>query len=108
MNSVINPKLAALAAQLDTANARYRKLLATMEDSHERDDLTDVVLHKIYRLEDRLAAVRATNLDELKLKARYVDFDCMGADLPEAIMRDLQVLDGNRTENGTGQTNCSK
>jgi hypothetical protein len=31
----------------------------------------------VFKLEDGLAAIAAANLEELKLKARYVDADCI-------------------------------
>ena len=52
----------------------------------------------VFKLEDGLAAIAAVNLDELKLKACYVDADCiMGLDkqigkLPASIIRDLLAL----------------
>jgi hypothetical protein len=79
----INPKLIALAAKIDKANA-----LAEKHGTHDA----------VFKLEDSLAAIAGTNLEEMKLKARYVDADCiMGLDeqlgkLPASIIRDLLAL----------------
>jgi hypothetical protein len=51
-----------------------------------------------FKLEDGLAAIATVNLEELKLKARYVDADCIvGLDkqigpLPVSIIHDLLAL----------------
>jgi hypothetical protein len=57
----------------------------------------------VFKLEDSLAAIAATNLEELKLKARYVDHDCI-VDLDEqsgklaaSIIHDLLALDRKPT-----------
>jgi hypothetical protein len=52
----------------------------------------------VFKLEDSLAAIAATNLEEMKLKVRCVDLDCItGLDeqigkLPASIIRDLRAL----------------
>jgi hypothetical protein len=49
-------------------------------------------------MENSLAAIAATNLEEMKLKVRYVDLDCIiGLDeqigkLPASIVRDLLAI----------------
>jgi hypothetical protein len=59
----INPKLIALAAKIDKANV--------LAEEHGTYDA-------VFKLEDRLAAIAATNLEEMKLKARYAEVDCLG------------------------------
>ncbi len=77
----INPKLTALSAKIDKAS----------EIAKERGTYNDV-----FNLEDILAAIPATNLEEMKLKARYVDLDCIVDEqigkLPTSIIRDLWAL----------------
>jgi hypothetical protein len=79
----INPKLIALAAKINKANA--------LAEEHGTYDA-------VFKLEDGLAAIAAVNLEELKLKARYVDADCIvGLDkqigpLLASIIRDLRAL----------------
>jgi hypothetical protein len=52
----------------------------------------------VFKLEDGLAAIAAANLEELKLKARYVDADCIVdldeqiGKLPASIIHDLLAL----------------
>ena len=79
----INPKLTALAAKINKANV--------LAEEHGTCDA-------LFKLEDSLAAIAATNLEEMKLKVRYVDLDCItGLDeqigkLPASIIRDLLAL----------------
>ncbi len=78
----INPKLIALAAKIDEANG-----LAEKRGTY----------NAVWKLEDRLAAIAATNLEEMKLKARYAEVDCLGMEeqigkLPASIIRDLLAL----------------
>jgi hypothetical protein len=79
----INPKLIALAAKIDRAN-----VLAEERAAYDA----------VFKLEDSLAAIAATNLEEMKLKVRFVDLDCItGLDeqigkLPASIIRDLRAL----------------
>jgi hypothetical protein len=80
----INPKLIALAAKINKANV--------LAEEHG-------TCGAVFKLEDSLAAIAATNLEEMKLKVRYVDLDCItGLDeqigkLPASIIRDLLALD---------------
>jgi uncharacterized protein (UPF0261 family) len=79
----LNPKLIALAAKIDKAS-----VLAEKRDTYKA----------VFQLEDRFAAIAAMNLEEMKLKARYVDVDCiMDMDkqigpVPASIIRDLLAL----------------
>ena len=59
-----------LAAKLDTEKARYEQMRIAGRAEAE----TCPVLSRIYRLEERISKVRATNLAELKLKARAACF----------------------------------
>jgi hypothetical protein len=79
----INPKMIALAAKINKANV--------LAEEHGTCDA-------VFKLEDSLAAIAATNLEEMKLKVRYVDADCIvGLDkqigpLPASIILDLLAL----------------
>jgi hypothetical protein len=79
----VNPKLIALAAKIDKANA-----LAEKRGTRAA----------VFKLEDSLAAIACTNLEEMKLKVRYVDADCIMdwseqiGKLPASIIRDLLAL----------------
>jgi hypothetical protein len=74
----------ALAAKINKANV--------LAEEHGTYDA-------VFKLEDSLAAFAATNLEEMKLKVRCVDLDCItGLDeqigkLPASIIRDLLALD---------------
>jgi hypothetical protein len=86
----INPKLIALAAKIDE--------IETILDSggYGDDGEDDAAAEKLVELEGKLAKVVATTLEEMKLKARYVDLNCVRADnigpLPASIIRDLLAL----------------
>jgi hypothetical protein len=80
----INPKLIALAAKINKAN-----VLAEERRTYDA----------VFKLEDSLAAIAATNLEEMKLKVRFVDLDCIASldeqigKLPASIIHDLLALD---------------
>jgi len=87
-----------LTAKIDAEKARYNQIKAAMDDSRGRDDATRPVLSRIYRLEERIAKARATNLDELKLKARACCFvpgeydPNYDDDIAKSIVVDLLVM----------------
>jgi hypothetical protein len=87
----INPKLIALAAKLEKAN-----VLAEERDSYDA----------VFELEDRLVAMPGTNLEEMKLKARYVNVDCIHDEqigkLPASIIRDLLALNRKQKPSASG------
>ena len=88
----INPKLAALAAKMDSEKAKYRHIIATMDASHERDGITFPILDRICALEERAAKVVGTNLEDLKLKSLFACFDSVHFDPDESIIRDLLAM----------------
>ena len=59
----INPKLAALAAELDEAHAHARAVEAAADNR-----VSSAAYSKIWKLGKKLARMAATNLEELKLK----------------------------------------
>jgi len=87
-----------LTAKIDAEKARYNQIKAAMDDSRGRDDATRPVLSRIYRLEERISKVRATNLDEVKLKARACCFASGEYDpdydeeIAPSIVRDLLAM----------------
>jgi hypothetical protein len=89
----INPKLIALAAKLNEANTCALSLEAR-ED--EPGSAANLAVQKAYRnirkSEDKLARAAATNLEEMKLKARYADLFLVGDTMAKSIVRDLRAL----------------
>jgi len=83
-----------LAAKLDTEKARYEQMRIAGRAEAE----TCPVLSRIYRLEERISKVRATNLAELKLKARACCFASGEYDpdydeeIAPSIIRDLLAM----------------
>ncbi len=71
----INPKMSAINAKLDEAYTRARVLQATDDGSLKADLARQKVYDKIWNLSVRLAEIPAANLEEAKLKARYVVCD---------------------------------
>ena len=59
----INPKMAALAAKIDDAKARFFELSASTDRNYD--------FIKILEAEVKLDKMAAVNLDELRLKARH-------------------------------------
>jgi hypothetical protein len=87
--TTINPKLAAIAAKLDAAQAHLRAVKARKDD----DDAEKTKAYdRLYKLEDNLAEAVATNLDEMKLKARWADIASGDYAVAESIVRDLRAL----------------
>lgn len=87
--NTINPKLAAIAVKLDKATAHWRHLKAKAPGE-------DVDYSTIWRLEDKLARATATNIEELKLKARYtedLDWSNIQDPVAKSIIRDLLAMD---------------
>jgi hypothetical protein len=84
----INPKMAALAVKIDEAKAYSDSLYANdLEDP--ADDVARAADNKTLKLEKRLAKIAATNLEELKLKARYVYTDSDGAESDTGIVKSI-------------------
>jgi hypothetical protein len=93
----INPKLIALAAKIDEAKA-YNDSLYANDQEDPADDLARAADSKTLKLEKRLAKIAAANLEELKVKARYVYTDSGGAEsdtgIAKSIVCDVLALDG--------------
>jgi hypothetical protein len=93
----INPKMAALAAKLDSEYARVRKMHAADDGSLDADDARRKIYVKISNLGEKLAEVAATNLEEMRLKARYTDAFDLGHiedPLAKSIIHDLLAIGG--------------
>jgi hypothetical protein len=69
----INPKLAAIAAKLDEAYARVTTMHRDDDDTLAADSARETCCGEIGILGRKLARVRATNIEEMKLKSRYTD-----------------------------------
>lgn len=80
----INPKLNALAAALDKANAEFDHAFNTLEGADEQ-----LFFNRCDAAEE-FSEIAATDLNELCLKARYADEDSIA----ESIIRDLLAIDG--------------
>lgn len=83
--SGINPKLIALAVALDKAKAELNRAGEAEEDEVP-------AIRVILDLADKFSEIAATNLNELCLKARYVDREIGFPDttcIEESIIRDL-------------------
>jgi hypothetical protein len=110
----INPKLIALAAKFDKAETEFgrvltdvvapaeQRLFANREDKaargavEEAERLEAKTCDASIRAAKKFSAVRATNLEELVLKARYVSKDGIEHDLhvAQSIIDDLLAMDG--------------
>lgn len=93
----INPKMTALARKLASEYARVREMHAADDGSHDADNARSKIYHKISNLGDKLAEVAATNLEELRLKARYtdsLDWGHIDDPLAKSIIRDLLAVGG--------------
>jgi hypothetical protein len=104
----INPKLTALAAKIDKAEAELERTLTEVLAPAERnawnnpeDEAAQAALAEAeiaesatcdasMALTKKLSEIVATNLNELSLKARYADTDDR---VEESIIRDLLALD---------------
>jgi monomeric isocitrate dehydrogenase len=95
----INPKLAAIAAKLDAAQAHLRAVKARDDPDDPEELEVDKAHARLFKLEDKLAEVVATNLDEMKLKARWADIASGDHTVTDSIIRDLRAL-GPKPEGG--------
>ena len=88
----LNRKLIALAAKIDEIETILHS--GGLGDDGEDDAAVD----KLTELEGKLAKVAATTLEDMKLKARYVDLNCVMAHnigpVPASIIRDLLAPGG--------------
>ncbi|WP_175492563.1 hypothetical protein [Methylocapsa palsarum] len=90
--SSINPELRALAAELDKTKAYYRnleKLVSSAVDRIAADRAAGAAFQEVLRLEHEIAKSVATNFEEAKLKARYVELYFVDDAITESIIRDL-------------------
>jgi methionine-rich copper-binding protein CopC len=95
----INPKLAALAAKLDEAHAHARLVESRQKDADDIDAAENdcaIEYEKLSKLEHKLAKLAATNLEEMKLKARYAKLEPTDPIVAFSIVRDLRALDTPR------------
>jgi hypothetical protein len=93
----INPKLTARAVKLADAWTQWRRASALEEiGGDEADEAQGVAIEKVSDLEKALARVPATNLPELRLKAKYADLDFVNDPLTVSIVRDLRKLNRKR------------
>jgi hypothetical protein len=91
--TTINPKMATIVAKLDAAKA-ISKAAMNAPNAEKNESAVEATFDPVWGLEDRLAKIAATNLDELKIKARYADVDTHIRDaLTESIIRDLRALE---------------
>ena len=73
----MNQKLLRLAAKLDTAHECARRLEALQHEDddvlerEEKERCCDAAYDEIAKLEWKLAKIPATNVEEIKLKAKY-------------------------------------
>jgi hypothetical protein len=106
----INPKLIALAAKADAAETEFKRVLtdvvepadlrffANREDKAAQDAMTvavaaeDAAIDASGRAAEKFSKVRATNLQELILKARHADVDFIDDVVALSIIRDLRAL----------------
>ena len=88
----INPKLAAIAAKLDAAQAHLRVVKARDDTDDPEEKELDKAYGRFFKLEDKIAEVVATNLQEMKLKARWADIASGDYAVAESIVRDLRAL----------------
>ena len=89
----INPKLIALAKAFDKVKAELNRAIEAEADEGP-------AIHAILDLAEEFSEIVATNLNELCLKARYVDRESF-ADvncIEELIIRDLLAIDGKLPE----------
>jgi hypothetical protein len=104
----INPKLIALAAKIDKAEAEFNRALDVLgvadekffcnrEDAAaqaaklEAESAEDSTCNASKKLGVKFSKIAATNLDELCLKARYAD---VWDEIGESIISDLLALGG--------------
>ena len=96
----INPKLTARAVELANAWTRWRRASALVnhgaDDEVEADEAEGVAICEVCKLEDNLARVPATNLVELRLKAKYACPEVVHDPLTVSIVRDLRKLNRKR------------
>jgi hypothetical protein len=93
----INPKITALAAKLASEYARVREMHAADDDSDDASNAREKIYVNISNLGDKLAEMAATNLEEMRLKARYtdsLDWGHIGDPLAKSIIRDLLAIGG--------------
>jgi hypothetical protein len=93
----INPKMTALAAKLASEYARVREMHAADDGSDDAGNAREKIYVNISNLEDKLAEIAATNLEEMRLKARYtdpLDWGHIGDPLAKSIIRDLLAIGG--------------
>ena len=82
----------AIAAKLDAEYDRVRKMHESDDGSLAADRARQKVYDKISNLGDKLTEIPATNLEEMKLKARYVvgmENGDIKDPVAESIVRDL-------------------
>jgi len=89
--TAINPKLTAIAAKLDAAQAHLRVVKARDDDDPDEKE-HDKAYGRLHKLEDKLAEAVATNLDEMKIKARWADIASGDYAVAASIVRDLRAL----------------
>ena len=106
----VNPKLIALAAKADAAETELKRVLTDVREPADlrffanREDKTAQAAMKVadaaegaaldvsWRAAEKLSNVRATNLEELILKARRADVDFVYDVVALSIIRDLRAL----------------
>jgi hypothetical protein len=106
----INPKLIALAAKVDAAETELKRVLTDVRepaDLHFFANCEDKAAQAAMKLADtaeyaagdasgraaeKFSKVRATNLQELILKARHADVDFIDDVVALSIIRDLRAL----------------
>jgi hypothetical protein len=106
----INPKLIALAAKVDAAETELKRVLTDVREPADlrffanREDKAAKAAMKVadaaegaaldvsWRAAEKLSNVRATNLEELILKARRADVDFVYDVVALSIIRDLRAF----------------
>jgi hypothetical protein len=90
---LVSPKLAAIAACLDEA---HRRATEVEERSTPGDPAGEAacqsVFREVSRLEQRLAKAAGISLEDLKVKAKFVDADEVDSTVGASIIEDLHRL----------------
>jgi hypothetical protein len=94
----INPVLIARAVKLADAWKHYRKLhsLVGADDEAEADNAASDAIVEVCEHERRLSRIPATNLAELRIKAKYACPDFVDDPLANSIISDLCRLNRKR------------